>query len=104
MGFRYRGQALRRSPSDARKAPLKTAVPSPIFLGSISVDAPLPRRCGNLGSNCRLSEDSLFAGRQITGGDVNPDCHGLLSPLVSGGPVAGRRLQPCPLFLASHGL
>jgi hypothetical protein len=27
-----------------------------------------------------------------------------LTPLSSGGLVAGRRLSPCPLFVASHGL
>jgi hypothetical protein len=26
------------------------------------------------------------------------------TPLSSGGLVAGRRLSPCPLFIASHGL
>ncbi len=55
-----------------------------------------------LGPTHRKGEEFLLAVRCITCGDVNPDCHGLLGPLVSGGPVAGRRLSSCPRLVALH--
>jgi hypothetical protein len=91
-----------------------------LFLGSHALRRPFLVRSGALGPTCRLSGDSLPAGRHITGGDSNPIClPGPLEPISSGwplrsrtrvrksqgdySPVAGRRLPPCPHLLASQG-
>lgn len=79
----------------------KAVVPDPL-LGSGFPGRVFPVLAGSgrvaLGPMHRQGEEIILAVRCITCGDVNPDCHGLLCPLVSGGLIAGRRLPPCPRF------
>jgi hypothetical protein len=81
------------------------AFPSP-FLGSTPLDVPLPEHSRLLGLDLSRIGSLSLRGGQTTGGDSNPDClsSAFLRRLSSGGLVAGRRLSPCPQFVASHGL
>src|SRR5271170_7111169 len=103
VGFRS-GEV--RSPPRVSRAPqsAKQLVgPSP-FLGSRSRRVCLPRRSGPMGLIGRCSKVSHLRGESITGGDVSPDRLMAFSRrLVSGSLIAGRRLPPCPPFLALHG-
>lgn len=72
-------------------------LPRTLFLGSRPIRRPSPAGSPALGPMRGQGEVSHLAVPRITSGDDNPDCLGLLRPLVSGGPVAGRRFPPCPL-------
>ena len=106
-----------RSRTNLSFRPNPRALSRTLFLGSSQAARPLPIASPALGPAQRLSEVSHLAVRCATGGDANPDCHWaflrahslgwprglILEPATSCDVVAGRRLPPCPLLVASHG-
>lgn len=80
------------------------AIPSP-FLGSAPLGIPLPEHSRHVGLDPIMDGRLSLHGDRTTGGDSNPDCpFRRFHASRSDGLVAGRRLSPCPLFIASHGL